>query len=643
MSSKFRPASLFIVFTVFLGTSAVLGTSDPAVSATNPTVTWISSTGQTVAGVVEFEASAATDVSTSSKISKWCLELDGEPIWSDSAVGGAIDGYAYFSESTGCWTLSNSSYAGLTSGVMRWDTTKWSNGSHTLQLTVTDTGGRSTTSSLFTFTTANDPPTTGWLTDTPLTVSETATIQAFAEADPSGTARIQEWCLRVNEVPISTNIAVRGTVRAYSTFNSATGCWSLSSPYYDSGDLTAADFSWDTTAWSDGTYTFKFTVRDTSERSTTSSPFTFTIDNPGPTVAVFSSLTDPGTVPRSVGITAIASALQSVTVEAVCIKIDGKSIRNNILESGDVLEDGFSPSTGCWETVSSRDVRLIFNLDTIFLANGTHTIQISARDSRNRVGQVSSYQFTTYNAPPQIQLRGVSPGKTVSGGFVVRASVSFVEGQTDLRMRSMCLKIATRVCLRGEKEDGSSYKWVLQSLAWPNGNKKVSISVTDSSGRISKKSPFEINIFNPSAALVSLSGTAEIPDILQTATRVQLRISTRNSYGVRIYYGPNIFSLKKKTYTYFSRTGSDTFNYTVDKLAFNTNYIFKVVSLSGNGEGGSRTITVRTGVAPVIVKTNCVESSHNSDHGYTYYTHEFENLWSNGRITWSEVLIGRCP
>jgi hypothetical protein len=162
---------------------------------------------------------------------------------------------------------------------MQFDTTALPNGSHTFQLTVTDTSNRSTTSTVLTINNVNEAPSIGWVSPADnSTVSGVVTLKALAAPASTGTAKVTKWCLTRDGVPITTDVAVYDFAYSdldFATFNGITGCWSRTS-----GILTGA-MQFDTTALPNGSHTFQLTVTDTSNRST-SATRTLQVDNPVP-------------------------------------------------------------------------------------------------------------------------------------------------------------------------------------------------------------------------------------------------------------------------------------------------------------------------------------------------------------------------
>ena len=145
---------MIVSFLIVISTFVVFGPSSVQ-AVGEPTVSWVSDDNQVVAGVASFGASAIP--TSPATIKKWCLTFDGSPVTTNVA---AYNSTSYndiyydttFSAQTGCWSSSSSN---LRTAKVKWDTTTWAAGPHTLQWTVTDTSNRLVTSSVLNFTTRN--------------------------------------------------------------------------------------------------------------------------------------------------------------------------------------------------------------------------------------------------------------------------------------------------------------------------------------------------------------------------------------------------------------------------------------------------------------------------------------------------------
>lgn len=158
-----------------------------------------------------------------------------------------------------------------------WDSTKSTNGTHTLRAIATDTSSNSTTSASVSVTVNNAAK-----DSTPPTVSMTA---------PANGATVS------NTVTVSANASDNVAVASvqFQLDNANVGAAATAAPY---------TFSWDTTKTTNGTHTLRAIATDTSNNSTTSASVSVTVNNATDTV--------PPTVPG--GLTAAAASSSQINL-----------------------------------------------------------------------------------------------------------------------------------------------------------------------------------------------------------------------------------------------------------------------------------------------------------------------------------------
>jgi len=389
-----RPTAVFIVAiagvtVVPLGMTGIAAVGDPSVS-------WTETDNQVVSGVSSFDATAAPAASGTAKIVKWCLLFDGAPVTTDvstyspsNANDGQIVQFANFSSVTGCWTVRSSyTYLSLANARVYWDTTTWVAGPHTLQWTVTDSGGRTATSPVLTFTTNNPGPSVSWTETDNQVVSGVSSFDATAAPAASGTAKIVKWCLLFDGAPAATD-ASRMRPAFRSTVNSAfressTNC-------VEGNDIREMHVQWDTTTWSVGSRSLSWIVTDSSGRTASSSPLTFTASNPQP-FAYFGGLTAGQTVSGSVTVQ-LAAFHPGARAVATCFLID-----NVPCQAGQPVTPAFSSQQS-------------FVIDTTRMLNGTHTLRGLVVDDAGRWIGSTQIVFATSN-----------PRSTVSPSIVFDAA-----------------------------------------------------------------------------------------------------------------------------------------------------------------------------------------------------------------------------
>ena len=145
----------------------------------------------------------------------------------------------------------------------------------TLTCTVTATGsqgrtGKATTSSIVSTkgstTPGNSNPTVTWSSPSAgSTITHSTQLQASASA--SGTASVAKACLTINGQAPTENHA--DYPLSYVTWHPDTGCWQGNNPAND------LKISVDPTGWTNGDYTFAWTVTDSNGRTSTTASRTF--------------------------------------------------------------------------------------------------------------------------------------------------------------------------------------------------------------------------------------------------------------------------------------------------------------------------------------------------------------------------------
>src|SRR5579862_7270649 len=227
-----------------------------------------------------------------------------------------------------------------------WDTTKSTNGTHTLRAIATDTSNNSTTSSSVIVTVNNAAKDT-----TPPTVSMTAPANG---ATVSGTVAVS--------ANASDNVAVANV--QFQLDNVNVGTADTTSPY---------TYSWDTTKSTNGTHTLRAIATDTSNNSTTSASVSVTVNNAADTT--------PPSVPT--GLAAVAASSSQ-------INLNWTASTDNVGVTGyKVFRGGVQIGTSTTNAYS----------DTGLTASTSYTYTVSAYDAAgNTSAQSSGASATTLAA-----------------------------------------------------------------------------------------------------------------------------------------------------------------------------------------------------------------------------------------------------
>ena len=304
----------------------------PMVSITAPT------SGATVSGTTTVTASA----SASGGVASVQFQLDG------GNLGSAVTASPYSTN---------------------WDTTKVSNGSHTLTAIVTPNSGATVTSSSVTVTVNNVAAPTVTLTAPAAgsTVGGTIAVTASATAG-AGVASVQ---FQLD----GSNLGSAVTVSPYS-------------------------INWNTTAASNASHTLTAIVTANGGATATSSPVTVTVNNL-PAV----SITAPTTGATVNGtITVTASATAAAGVASVQFQLDGNNLGSAV-------------------TVSPYSI----NWNTNTASNGSHTLTAIATANGGATATSSAVSVTVSN-PPAVSITAPAAGTTVNGTITVTASASSGSG-----------------------------------------------------------------------------------------------------------------------------------------------------------------------------------------------------------------------
>jgi subtilisin family serine protease len=171
----------------------------------------------------------------------------------------------------------------------------------------------------------------------------------------------------------------------------------LDGSIYATAAVTPYSFYWDTTTATNGSHTLSAKAYDAANNIGTSATITVTVNNPASdTTPPTTSITSPvngATVSGTATIT--ASAIDNVSVSSVSFFVDGAFIG----------EDTTSPYLITWDTTT--------------YTNASHTIQSTAVDTSNNVGQSAIITVTVNNTaadttPPTVSIISPAAGSTLT-------------------------------------------------------------------------------------------------------------------------------------------------------------------------------------------------------------------------------------
>jgi hypothetical protein len=317
-------------------------TTPPSVSMTSP------ASGATVSGTVVVTAAATDNVSVASVQ----FQLDGASI-------GGID------------TVSPYAYS--------WDSTKTTNGKHTLRAIATDGAGNSITSTSVTVTVDN--------------TTKDTTPPAVAITAPTNGAKVS------GTVAVSANATDNVSVASvqFQLDGANVGAADLASPF---------TYSWDTTKTSNGSHLLSAIAKDGAGNSTTSAVVTVTVSNTPsdttpPTVSI-SAPTAGASVSGTVNVS--ANAADNVGVASVQFQVDG-------INAGGL--DGSTPYAYSWDTTK--------------VSNGAHKLDAIAKDAagNSTISAVVTVTVNNASTPQTFTISGtLSPTAGGSGATVTLTGTS---------------------------------------------------------------------------------------------------------------------------------------------------------------------------------------------------------------------------
>ena len=266
------------------------------------------------------------------------------------------------------------------------DTTKLTNGVHSVAAMATDSANNSATSPPVSFT-VNNNPTVSISAPAPGAAVSGSKVAVTASASAVTGLTIASVQFKVDDVPL--------------------GAPATTSPY--GGVL-------DSTKLTNGTHSLVAVATDSANNTATSAPVSITVVNTTTTVAITSPLAGT-TVSGNVTVTATATPGTGVTIGAVQFKVD------NTNQAAPVTTSPYS-----------------IVLDTTTLPNGVHTLSAVATDSSNNTVTSAPVSITVGNTGPPPSgtplITGFTSGglrNNFSGGFGMKLTV----GATPLNVTAL--------------------------------------------------------------------------------------------------------------------------------------------------------------------------------------------------------------
>ena len=343
-------------------------------------------------------------------------------------------------------------------------------------LGITSTAGVSTLSTQL----ENDGPSVSWVTQDGVSVAGVHRLSASAAVAGSGTARISKWCLFQDDVPViysdrSSGIGWRDARVTNASWVGA-GCWVA-----DYGSATSAWFDFDSTSWANGSRRYSIVVTDSAGRTATSSTITINHSNPQPELGIASFVTNrSGTHSLSLQVNYASSSASLVDLcvvsasSGLVIQVSGQSLN----------------ASKCWQPSSGnrRPANIDLKIDSLSSRSDDHVVEFVAEDNFGRKSVVRhAFQWTP--SPFGVEVTGLGADQQVVGRVKIKAVAQVDEAlRTKSSITSWCLKVNAGGCIAPTNKTALESSFDVDTTMIKDGNQVITIAVTDSLGRETKKS-----------------------------------------------------------------------------------------------------------------------------------------------------------
>jgi hypothetical protein len=346
-----------------------------------------------------------------------------------------------------------------------WDTTKTSDGPHTLTAVVTDTDSDTATSSVVHVTVDNTAPSTYLISPAPGGYfNGTLAVSAHA-SDGSGIATVQ---YQIDGKPAGAPLTAPDTAGGYAY-----------SASLDISKLTA------------GHHTLDDVATDAAGNTATSAPVSFTVSS-GPPQVVLTLPPDwtfgHGTVPVT------ASPSGGVTPYSLQLYVDGTPSGSPISTS--------SPYTFSWDTTKLND--------------GTHTVSVGLTDADGDTATSATVHITVDNTAPTTYLVSPAAGAWFTGALPVSAHASDAYGIASIQYQ-IDGNPAGPALLAPDTAGGYTYSTSLDLSKLPAGMHILTEIATDNGGNTTTSAPVSFGV-GAAPGTVTITSPANISYTRKTVT-----------------------------------------------------------------------------------------------------------------------------
>ena len=564
--------------------------------------------GSSVAGTVAVTGRVVPSSDPNFAVTAICLQINGQKPTSGT--------YGYSnnlvnSDSSGCF--------GTNDEEPDWsfNVSNWANGDYALTFYAIDGNKKATNKATLMIKVLNTEPVASFISPTDgATVAGAFSIKGKLVPSNRNNNDISKICLKINgKKPTTGSYQNSYPLSSYSDENSCMGY----------GADTSSTWSFDSTAWANGTYSFTYWGIDASGRQSNTVTMNVIVSNQDPVSAFISPAADSTVAGKfTLKGTSTQSAEGTASIAKVCLKINDKKPTSGSYQNSYPLSS-YSDENSCM--TYGADTASSWSFDSTAWTNGTYVFTFWTIDSSGRTSKTVTRSLTVANQNPVSAFTSPVAASTVAGKFVLKGT-STPSSEGTASIAKVCLKINGKKPTSGYYQNNyplNSYSdenscmtygadtassWNFDSTTWANGAYVFTFWAIDSSGRESSTVTRTLTVANqdPVSAFTSpaAASTAEGRFILKgtstpssegTASIAKVCLKINGKKPTSGYYQNNYslssYSDENSCMTYGADTASswyfDTTTWT------NGSYIFTFWSIDSSGRESStvsRTLTV---------------------------------------------------
>ncbi|MBW5445889.1 S8 family serine peptidase [Cohnella sp. CFH 77786] len=460
------------------------------------------------------------------------------------------------------------------------DTTKYSNGSHTITVKETASNSNVATLPAVTVTISNALPPKG-------NVENPA-----SGATLSGNYNVKGWFLDGAGVS-KIEVLVDGVLAGQAIYGDARADVKTAFPDYNNGNA-GFHYSLDTSKYSNGNHTI--TIKETANNSnvTTLPAVTVTISNALPPKGNVENPASGATLSGNYNVK--GWFLDGAGVSKIEVLVDG------VLAGQAIYGDARADVKTAFPDYNNGNAGFHYTLDTSKYSNGNHTITVKETANNSNVTTLPAITVTISNAlPPKGNVENPASGATLSGSYNVKgwfldgAGVSKVEVLVDGVLAGQAIYGDARADVKSAFPDynngNAGFHYTLDTTKYSNGSHTITVKETASNSNvttlpaitvtISNGSPPKGNVENPSSGAM-LSGNYNVKGwFLDGAGVSKIEVLVDGVLAGQAIYGDARADVKTVFPDY--NNGNAGFHYTLDTTKYsNGNHTITVKETANN-------------------------------------------------------------